>query len=239
MVEFEKKRSAQDKESAQEKVKVQKQGQKSKERTICSQAIYLEKSTMCNQTPSTPAHSISPSEHPISSPSSSMSSNSWAIYYTTSTALYGQRQCATTQAEVNKEEIMPADSVSAWVSPTHRIISSLDILALIHNRAIAKEDVVMDHNEPQGFKNALQSFQAVQAKLDNILGDNSNGKLNISHQLEQKMAEPPATVKEVALEEVFMEQGVANTSATIKQEAGFGPLPLEDAESSIMSSLDS
>ena len=41
------------------------------------------------------------------------------------------------------------------------------------------------------------------------------------------------------LEEVFMEQGVADTSATIKREAGAEPLPLENNESSAMSSLSS
>ena len=41
------------------------------------------------------------------------------------------------------------------------------------------------------------------------------------------------------LEEIFMEQGVADTSATIEQEAGEEPLPLEDDESSAMSSLSS
>ena len=44
---------------------------------------------------------------------------------------------------------------------------------------------------------------------------------------------------EEALEEVFMEQGVAGPSTTIEYEAGFGPLPLEDDESTVMSSLDS
>ena len=53
------------------------------------------------------------------------------------------------------------------------------------------------------------------------------------------MAGPSATVKEVALKEVFMEQGVADISATFKQKAGFGLLPLKDAESSVMLSLDS
>ena len=36
-----------------------------------------------------------------------------------------------------------------------------------------------------------------------------------------------------------MEQGVADTSTTLKREAGAEPLPLEDNESSAMSSLSS
>ena len=44
---------------------------------------------------------------------------------------------------------------------------------------------------------------------------------------------------EVELEEVFLEQGVADTSTAAEWEVGAGPLPLEDAESLIMSSLSS
>ena len=44
---------------------------------------------------------------------------------------------------------------------------------------------------------------------------------------------------EGALEKVFMEQEVAGPSSTVEYEAAFGPLPLEDSESAIMSSLDS
>ena len=53
------------------------------------------------------------------------------------------------------------------------------------------------------------------------------------------MAGPPKTHTEEALEEVFMEQGVAGPSITTKYEAGFGLLPLKDAESADISSLDS
>lgn len=53
------------------------------------------------------------------------------------------------------------------------------------------------------------------------------------------MAGPPASSAEIALEEVFMEQGVADTSATIETEAEEGSLPLEDDESLAMSSLSS
>ena len=97
----------------------------------------------------------------------------------------------------------------------------------------------MDHAQPEGFKEALQSFWAVQAELDSVLEDESNGKLNMSHQLGWRMAGPPKTLVEVALEEVFMEQEVASSFNTAEYKAGFGLLPLKDAESSIMSSLDS
>ena len=90
MVEFENKRSAQDKESAQEVAKVQKEGRKRSGRTIRSRAIYLDKDIMCNQTPSTPAHSISPDQDLIPSPPSLLSSNSRAVYYGDTAAMYGQ-----------------------------------------------------------------------------------------------------------------------------------------------------
>ena len=61
----------------------------------------------------------------------------------------------------------------------------------------------------------------------------------MSRQLGQRMAGPPKTLTEVALEEVFMEQGITGPSTTIEYEAGAGPLPLEDDESTVMSSLDS
>ena len=48
MVEFEKRRGAQDKKDAQEKQGVQKKGSKAKEKTVHSRAIYLDKHTMCN-----------------------------------------------------------------------------------------------------------------------------------------------------------------------------------------------
>ena len=81
MVEFEKKRGAQNKEDAQERQGVQKKGSKVKEKTICSRTIYLDKDTMCNRTPPTPARSISPDRNLIPSPLSSLSSNSRAVYY--------------------------------------------------------------------------------------------------------------------------------------------------------------
>ena len=75
-----------------------------------------------------------------------MSSNARAVYYTTSAALYGQAQCAV--AEEEEEEIILADSDSARMFPTHGIMNFLEVLALICNGAITKEDVVMDHNKP-------------------------------------------------------------------------------------------
>ena len=92
MVEFEKRRGAQDKEDAQEKQGAQKKSSKVKEKTIRSRAIYLDKDTMCNRTPPTPARSISPDRDLIPSPSSSLSSNSRAVYYGTAAATYGQAQ---------------------------------------------------------------------------------------------------------------------------------------------------
>ena len=47
------------------------------------------------------------------------------------------------------------------------------------------------------------------------------------------------TLATEALEEVFIEQGIASPSTITKYEAGAGPLPLEDDESAVMSSLDS
>ena len=90
MVEFEKKRSTQDKESAQKGVEVQKEGQRKGRRTIHSWAIYLDKDIMCNRTPPTPARSISPDRDLIPSPLSSLSSNSWAVYYSDAAAMYGR-----------------------------------------------------------------------------------------------------------------------------------------------------
>ena len=46
-------------------------------------------------------------------------------------------------------------------------------------------------------------------------------------------------MEERSLEEVFMEQGVAGPFTMIEYEARPGPLPLEDDESAVMSSLDS
>ena len=150
--------------------------------------------------------------------------------------MYGQARRRAARLE---EEIMPEDSASTRVSPTYEITNSLKVLALVCDRTLINEDMVMDHNEPQGFKEALQSFRAVQAKLDSVLEDASDGELDVSHQLGQRRAGLPNTMAEEALEEVFIEQGAAGPSTTTEYEARFGPLPLEDDESTIMSSLDS
>ena len=158
------------------------------------------------------------------------------VYYGDAAAMYGQVQ---QRANNEEAEITPKDSASTRVSSTHGITNSLKVLALVHDGTFTKEDVVMDHRQPEGFEEALQSLQAVQAKLDSILEDASNGELNVSCQLGQRRAGPPKTVVEEALEEVFMEQGITGPSTTIEYEAGFGPLPLENDESTVMSSLDS
>ena len=192
MVEFEKRKSVQDKKSARKEDKVQQQAQKREERTIHSQAIYLEENTICNWTPPTPAHSISPDRDLISSPLSSLSSNSQAVYYRDATAMYGQtQQCTAWQEE---EEVAPEDSASIQVSPTHGITNSLEVLALFRDGTFTEEDVVMDHTQPEGFEEALQSFWAVQAKLDDILADESDGEFNVSRQLRWRRARPPKTV---------------------------------------------
>ena len=153
---FENRKNAQDKESTQEEAKVQKEGRKRSGRTIHSQAIYLDKDNMCNRTPPTPARSISPDQDIIPSPPSLLSSNLQAVCYSDAAAIYGQAQwCVARQGE---EEITPKDSTSTRVSPTHGITNSLEVLALVRDGTLTNKDVVMDHNEPQGFKEALQSF---------------------------------------------------------------------------------
>ena len=124
------------------------------------------------------------------------------------------------------------------MSLTHGLTNALDILTLVHDGTFTKEDVVIDHAQPDSFEEALQSFRAVQVTLDNVLADDSNGELDVSRQLRQR-AGPQKTVTERTLEEVFMEQGVIGPSTTIEYKAGPGPLSLEDDESAVMSSLDS
>ena len=190
---------------------------------------------MCNQTPPTPARSLSPDRDLIPSPPSSLSSNSRAVYYGDAAAKYGQAQRRTAR----EEEIAPEDSASTRVSPTQGLTNALDVLALVRNGTFTEEDVVMDPAQPDGFKEALQSFRAVQAELDDVLANDDNSKLDVSRQLRRRRAGPPKTMAERTLEEVFMEQGITGPSTTIEYEAGAGPLPLEDDESAIMSSLDS
>ena len=155
MVEFENRRSAQDKEGAQEGERIQKKGSKKGGRTIHFRAIYLERNNMCNRTPPTSAHSISPDRDLIPSPPSSLSSNSRVFYYGSAAAIYGQAQRRVNNKE---EEIAPKNSASTRVSPTQGITNSLNVLALVRDRTFTKEDVVMDHAQPDGFEEALQSF---------------------------------------------------------------------------------
>ena len=168
-----------------------------------------------------------------------MSSNSRAVHYVTTAALYGQqqrrrdRECAAEE----EEEVAPEDSASAQVSPTNEVTNSLDTLALIRDELEANEDVIMGEEVPQGFEEALQSFRAVDDELEAILSGDPETEFDLSRQLGRRSGGPPATHGEVGLEEVFMEQGVADTSPTVEREAGEEPLPLEDNTSSAMSSL--
>ena len=196
---------------------------------------------MCNRTPPTPARSITPDSPFIPSPPSSMSSNSRAVHYTTTAALYGQQQrrAARERAAEEEEEVAPEDSASARVSPTNEVTNSLNALALIRNELEANEDVVMGDEIPQGFEEALQSFRAVDDELGAVLSGDPEAEFDLSWQLGRQSGGPPTTHAEVELEEIFMEQGVADTSPTIEREADVGPLPLEDDTSSVMSSLSS
>ena len=76
-------------------------------------------------------------------------------------------------------------------------------------------------------------------ELEAVLSGDPETEFDLSRQLGRRSGGPPATHAEVGLEEVFMEQGVADTSPTIETEASAGPLPLEDDDSSVMSSLSS
>ena len=169
-----------------------------------------------------------------------MSSNSRAVHYVTVATLYGQQQRRAARERATEEEkVAPKDSANAWVSPTNKVTNSLDALALICDELANNEDVIMDKEGPQGFKEALQSFRAVDNELEAILLGNAEAQFDLSRQLGRRTAGPPASDAEVELEEIFMEQGVADTSATIEREAGAEPLPLEDDESLAMSSLSS
>ena len=97
----------------------------------------------------------------------------------------------------------------------------------------------MDEEGSQGFEEALQSFQAVDEELDAVLSRITKAQFDLSQQLGRRIVEPPASYKEVELEEIFMKQGVTDTSATTEQEVGIKPLPLKDNESSAMFSLSS
>ena len=94
--------------------------------------------------------------------------------------MYGQAQ---RHAARQEEEVVPEDSASAWVSPTHGLTNALDLLTLVRDGTFTEEDVVMDHAQPEGFEEALQSFRAVQAELDDVLVNDNNGELDVSRQL--------------------------------------------------------
>ena len=125
------------------------------------------------------------------------------------------------------------------MSPTQGLTNALDVLALVRDGIFVEEDVVMNHAQPDGFEEAPYSFRAIQDELDDVLADDDNGKLDVSRQLGRRGAGPPKTMAKRTLEEVFMEQGITGRSTIIEYEAGAGPLPLEDDESAIISSLDS
>ena len=76
-------------------------------------------------------------------------------------------------------------------------------------------------------------------ELDAVLSRTAKAQFDLSRQLGWQTAGPPVRQAEVELKEVFMEQGIADTFATIEQEVGAEPLPLEDDKSSAMSSLSS
>ena len=76
-------------------------------------------------------------------------------------------------------------------------------------------------------------------ELEAILSGDPEAQFDLSRQLGRRTAGPPTSNAEVEPEEVFMEQGVADTSATIKTAASAETLPLEDADSSVVSSLSS
>ena len=97
----------------------------------------------------------------------------------------------------------------------------------------------MGEDIPQGFEEALQSFRAVDDELEAVLSGDPEAQFDLSRQLGRRTAEPPASQAGVELEEIFMEHGVADTSATTEREAEEEPLPLEDDNSSAMSSLSS
>ena len=97
----------------------------------------------------------------------------------------------------------------------------------------------MGEEVPQGFKEALQSFRAMDDELKAVLSGDPKAQFNLSWQLGKRIVGPPTSTVEVELEEVFLERGVADTSPTIKWEASTEPLPLEDDSSSAMLSLSS
>ena len=230
MAKFEERRSEQDKESAQAEDRVQKEAQKKSGRTIRSQTIY------CNKIPLTPAHSVSPDQDLARNLPSMSSSNSWETYYRDVVTINGPaHQC------VDKEEkkVVPEDGASIRMSPTHKITNAPNILTLAHDGTLPKVDVVINYAQSDSFRKDLQSFQAVQVELDDVLTKDNDGKFDVPQQLGQRRTGPPTTMAEEAVEEVFMEQGVVGPSTTIEYETRARLLPLKDDKSAIMSSLNS
>ena len=74
----------------------------------------------------------------------------------------------------------------------------------------------MGEEVPQGFEEALQSFRAVNDELEAVLSGDPEAQFDLSRQLGRRTAGPPASQAEVELKEVFMEHGIADTSATIE-----------------------
>ena len=186
MAEFEKQRSAQKDGGAQEQLNIQKKGRKGAIRVIRLNTSPLAPVEMCNRTPPTPARSITPESPFIPSPPSSMSSNSQAVHYVTAAALYGQQQRRAARewaAEEEEKEVTPEDSASAWVSPTNTVTNSLDTLTLIRDELKASQDVVMGEEVPQGFEEALQSFQAMDDELEAVLSGDPEAQFDLSQQL--------------------------------------------------------
>ena len=188
MAEFEKQRSAQKGRDTREQSKVQKGGRSVTIRVIHLHTNPLTQIEMCNQTPPTPARSITSESPFIPSPPSLMSSNSRAVHYVTAAALYGQQQRRAARERAaeeveEEEEVAPEDSASARISPTNEVTNSLDALALIRNELAASEDVVMGEEIPQGFEEALQSFQAVDDELEAILSGDPEAQFDLSQQV--------------------------------------------------------
>ena len=206
MAEFEKQRSAQKNGDAQERPNIQKRGRKGAIRVIHLNTSPLIQNNMCNRTPPTPTHSITPESPFIPSPPSSMSSNSRAVHYVTAAALYGQQQrraarerAAEEEEDEEEKEVAPEDSASARVSPTNEVTNSLDTLTLIHDELVASEDVIMGEEIPQGFEEALQSFRAMDNELEAILSGDPEAQFNLSRQLGRRTGGPLANNAEVEL----------------------------------------
>ena len=65
----------------------------------------------------------------------------------------------------------------------NEVTNSLDALALIRDKLVASEDIVMGEEIPQGFEEAPQSFCAMDDKLKAILSGDPETRFNLSWQL--------------------------------------------------------